>query len=96
MLDPGPSVPTVAVGDQDHIMAPLRLGNLNQVPACVIKHRRRDITERGRRLCEFDAKTFEAGVFGLDIFNAETRERNAVLDKCLLERFDGRVATRFQ
>ena len=96
MLDPGPSVPTVAVGDQEHIMAPLRLGNLNQVPACVIKHRRRDITERGRRLCEFDAKTFEAGVCGLDIFNGETRERNAVLDKSLLERFDGGVAARFQ
>ncbi len=86
----------VAVGDQDHIMAPLRLGNLNQVSACVIKHRRRDIAERGRRLCEFDAKTFEADMFGLDIFDAETRKRNAVLDKSLLERFDGRVAARFQ
>ena len=75
---------------------PLLLGNLNQVSACVIKHRRRDIAERGRRLCEFDAKTFEAGVFGPDIFNAETRERDTVLDKSLLERFDGRVAARFQ
>src|SRR5918997_5041148 len=83
MLDPGPSVPTVAVGDQDHIMAPLRLGNLNQVPACVIKHRRRDITERGRRLCEFDAMTFKAGVFGLYLFHPETRERNDVLVKRL-------------
>ena len=89
-------IPAVAVGDQDPIVAPLLLGNLNQVSACVTKHRRRDIAERGRRLCEFDAKTFEAGVFGLDIYNAETRERNAVLDKCLLERFDGRVAARFQ
>jgi hypothetical protein len=75
---------------------PLRLGNLNQVSACVIKHRRRDITERGRRLCEFDAETFEAGVFGLDIFNAETRERDAVLDKSLFERFGGGVFARFQ
>jgi len=77
-------------------VAPLLLGNLNQVSACVIKHRRRDIAERGRRLCESDAKTFETGVFGLDIFNAETRERDTVLGKCLLERFDGRVAARFQ
>ena len=89
-------VPAVTDGDQDHIMAPLRLGNLNQVPACVVKDRRRDIAERGRRLYEFDAETFEAGVFGLDIFNAETRERNAVLDKSLFERFDGRVAAGFQ
>ncbi len=92
----GAFVPAVTDGDQDHIMAPLRLGNLNHVSAYVIKHRRRDIAERGRRLCEFDAKTFEAGVLGLDIFNAETRERNAVLEKSLLERFDGRVAARFQ
>ena len=76
--------------------APLLLGNLNQVSACVVKHRRRNIAERGRRLGELDAKTFEAGVFGLDIFNAETRKWDTVLDKCLLERFDGRVAARFQ
>jgi hypothetical protein len=95
-LESGAFVPAVAVGDQDHIVAPLRLGNLNQVTASVIKHRRRDITERGRRLREFDAETFEAGVFGLDIFHAETLERDAVLDKCLLERFDGGVFARFQ
>jgi hypothetical protein len=28
-------------------------------------------------------------VLGLDIFDAETLERDAVLDECLLERFDG-------
>ena len=76
--------------------APLLLGNLNQVSACVVKHRRRDIAERGRRLGELDAKTFEAGVLGLDIFTAETPERDAVLAAGLLERFDGGVAARFQ
>jgi hypothetical protein len=78
------------------LVAPLLLGDLDQVSACVTKHRRRDVAERGRRLCEFDAETFEAGVFGIDIFDAETRERDAVLDKCLLERFDGGVAARLQ
>lgn len=57
------------------------LGDLYQVSARAVKHRRRDVAEGGRGLGKLDAKTFEAGVFGLDISNTEARERNTVLDE---------------
>ena len=71
-------------------------GDLDQVAAGVVEHRRGHRAHRRRLLGEHDAERPSGGRTRLDVLDRERRVRHAVLDQRRLERPGGRVLVRLQ
>src|SRR5262245_14324065 len=77
-------------------VALLHLGNLDEIPAGVVKNGRDDGPHLDGRLSESNSRADETLVFRVHILHVKRRERNPVLHERLFELLGQPVIVRFQ